>query len=50
LLNSYAGNMERALAAYNWGPGNVERAPDRLPGETRTYIQSVLSYLETMAV
>ncbi len=50
LLNRYAGNMERALAAYNWGPGNVERAPDRLPGETRTYIQRVLSYLETKTV
>jgi len=50
LLNRYTGNMERALAAYNWGPGHVDRAPDRLPAETRTYIQRVLSYLETKTV
>jgi len=50
LLNRYGGNMERALAAYNWGPGHVERTPDRLPSETRAYIQRVMSYLETMSV
>ena len=50
LLNRFGGNMERALAAYNWGPGHVERTPDRLPSETRTYIQRVMSYLETMSV
>ena len=50
LLERYEGNMERALAAYNWGPGNIERAPYRLPDETRAYIQRVLSYLETLTV
>jgi soluble lytic murein transglycosylase-like protein len=50
LLERYEGNMEQALAAYNWGPGNLERAPDRLPQETRAYIQRVLSYLETLTV
>lgn len=50
LLDRYGGNIERALAAYNWGPGNIERAPYRLPGETRKYIQRVLSYLETLTV
>jgi hypothetical protein len=45
LLNRYDGNVELTLAAYNWGMGNVERHPDRLPKETRTYIASVNGYL-----
>jgi hypothetical protein len=45
LLNRYDGNVELTLAAYNWGMGNVERHPDRLPKETRTYIARVSKYL-----
>ena len=45
LLNRYDGNVELTLAAYNWGMGNVERHPDRLPKETRTYIARVSGYL-----
>jgi len=45
LLNRYDGNVELTLAAYNWGMGNVERHPDRLPKETRTYIARVNEYL-----
>ena len=41
LLNRYDGNIPLALAAYNWGMGNVERHPGRLPQETRTYIARV---------
>ncbi len=41
LLNRYQGNIPRALAAYNWGAGNVEKYPDRLPRETRNYIRRV---------
>ena len=42
------GNWPDALAAYNWGPGNVDgwiaagRNPDRLPLETTRYIARVL--------
>jgi len=42
------GNWSDALAAYNWGPGNVDlwitggRNPDRLPLETVRYIARVL--------
>lgn len=46
LLNRYDGNVELTLAAYNWGMGNVERHPDRLPKETRTYIARVNGYLQ----
>jgi hypothetical protein len=46
LLNRYDGNVELTLAAYNWGMGNVERQPDRLPQETRTYIAMVNGFLQ----
>ena len=45
LLNRYDGNVDLTLAAYNWGMGNVEKHPDRLPKETRTYIARVNGYL-----
>ena len=48
LLNHYQGDRELALAAYNWGPGNVERLPESLPSETETYVRKVLRYLETL--
>jgi len=46
LLNRYDGNVDLSLAAYNWGMGNVERHPDKLPKETRTYIARVNGYLQ----
>lgn len=41
LLDRYNGNMDSALAAYNWGPGNVDRKPERMPSETRNYLARV---------
>jgi len=41
LLDRYNGDVDSALAAYNWGPGNVDRRPDRMPAETRNYLARV---------
>jgi len=42
LLDRYGGDVPRALAAYNWGMGNVDRSPGRLPEETRRYVAGIL--------
>lgn len=41
LLNRYEGNVTMALAAYNWGMGNLERRPAQMPLETKSYIKNV---------
>jgi soluble lytic murein transglycosylase-like protein len=41
LLDRYQGNQKLALAAYNWGMGNLEKNPEGLPRETRNYIVRV---------
>jgi soluble lytic murein transglycosylase-like protein len=43
LLDRYSGNVKKALAAYNWGPGNLERYGNRgnMPRETRNYLRIV---------
>jgi len=40
LLDRYRGNVPMALAAYNWGPGNLEKGRS-LPRETRNYLELV---------
>ncbi|MEJ2201373.1 MAG: lytic transglycosylase domain-containing protein [Desulfuromonadaceae bacterium] len=42
LLDKYDGDLDKTLAAYNWGPGNVDRkGTATLPEETRTYLSRV---------
>lgn len=60
MLSKY-GDTEKALVAYNWGPGSADKwiasgaKPEALPQETRTYVQRVKGLLgkdvsrETMA-
>lgn len=39
-LRKYGGNLEKALAAYNWGPGNVDALGlGQAPAETRDYMK-----------
>jgi len=46
LLEKYGNDPDRALAAYNWGEGNVDRkGMDRLPRETRTYLARIKGFL-----
>lgn len=49
LLDQFDGNLHKALAAYNWGIGNVKRCivqyeeewKDGLPAETNAYILKI---------
>lgn len=44
MLDRYNGSIPKALAAYNWGPGNLERGRS-LPAETRNYLQQVQRHM-----
>ncbi len=47
LLNRYDGNVRSALAAYNWGMGNLEKKPmAAMPGETRHYVSRIMGMVE----
>ncbi|MDR1045188.1 MAG: lytic transglycosylase domain-containing protein [Candidatus Adiutrix sp.] len=42
MLDRHGGNVNQALASYNWGPGNLDRHGSRkMPKETRNYISIV---------
>lgn len=45
MLQRYHGDLGKALAAYNWGPGNLDRGRERLPTETRDYIAKIRAFL-----
>lgn len=48
LLNRYDGNVRLALAAYNWGMGNLEKRPGQMPLETSQYIDRVICHYSTL--
>jgi len=50
LLDRYQGSVHLALAAYNWGMGNLERRPEQIPTETRQYIDRVLQHYQPAKV
>ena len=42
LLKKYDGAQDKAVAAYNWGPGNVDKyGMSKLPVETERYVRDV---------
>jgi hypothetical protein len=49
LLDRYEGSVPLALAAYNWGPGNLEKGRS-LPAETRNYLQQVRRHMPSIRV
>ncbi|MDX2480683.1 MAG: lytic transglycosylase domain-containing protein [Desulfuromusa sp.] len=51
LLVKYDGDLDHALAAYNWGQGNVDRhGLKNMPEETRNYLAKVKNLLETQSI
>lgn len=48
LLRRYAGNIEKALWAYNAGPGNADKGRMPKPSETRPYIKRVMEIYNTL--
>jgi hypothetical protein len=44
MLDRYDGDLNTALAAYNWGPGNIDKRGAALPRETRQYLAKVKGY------
>ncbi|MCK4501846.1 MAG: lytic transglycosylase domain-containing protein [Desulfuromonadales bacterium] len=46
LLEKYDGDLDSALAAYNWGQGNVDRhGLEKMPTETRDYLAKIKGML-----
>lgn len=52
-LRAFGGDIQKALAAYNWGPGNVQNAVKKYgsnwlahaPSETRNYVAEIMSMI-----
>ncbi|HBR7839200.1 TPA: lytic transglycosylase domain-containing protein [Klebsiella pneumoniae] len=44
LLEATGGDLEKTIASYNWGIGNVQKkGMDNLPSETRNYVPKVMA-------
>lgn len=44
LMDATGGDLEKTLASYNWGLGNVQKkGMDNLPSETRNYVPKVMA-------
>ncbi|MCM2283543.1 MAG: lytic transglycosylase domain-containing protein [Desulfobacula sp.] len=41
LINRYDGSVPHALAAYNWGMGNLDSRRSRIPEETKNYVAKI---------
>ncbi len=47
LMDRYDGDTGLALAAYNWGMGNLERHPERMPQETVNYVAKITGLMRS---
>ena len=46
LSGKYGGDVRKMLAAYNWGPSNVDRKGlEKMPAETRDYVETIAPQL-----
>lgn len=49
LLQEFGGDVRKALAAYNWGPGHIRKYGDdweaHAPHETRDYVAKILGHI-----
>lgn len=44
LMDATGGDLEKTLASYNWGLGNVQKkGMDNMPAETRNYVPKVMA-------
>lgn len=49
MMQRYQGDPQKALMAYNWGPGNVDKLqsgqmqPSQIPAETQAYVPKVMN-------
>ncbi|XTZ36842.1 transglycosylase SLT domain-containing protein [Salmonella enterica] len=51
LLRANGGDLNKALASYNWGIGHVQKpGMERMPPETRNYIPKVMSNMPQQGV
>lgn len=51
-LQDQFGSWRLALAAYNWGPGNISKhgtSPEKWPTETKNYVSQILGDLGSVA-
>lgn len=49
LLKAYGGNYQKALAAYNWGPGNLNKSLARWGNDWQSHLpSSVKDYVSTI--
>jgi len=49
LMDRYHGDTKLTLAAYNWGMGNIERNPERIPRETVNYVAKITHLINQAA-
>ena len=48
LMDRYDGDTKLALAAYNWGMGNLERHSHRMPQETVNYVAKITGLMNRL--